>query len=209
MNEKPCSLCGKVLPATTEFFIKSKRGLYGLHSFCRECFNAYKREKRKTSKYQETQHAYNTRPDIRQKYADRRRNPEFKAYEYDYRHTDEYRRKQRVRQALDPRRRERDRARTKTTKRKAVIAVSNNKRRARLIQAEGFHTTQDIQMLIKTSKGICWWCGEKIIGKLHIDHRIPLAKGGSNWPNNLCVSCQKCNQIKNAKMPHEFNGRLL
>lgn len=38
---KPCSLCKKILPATTEFFHKK---LDGLASRCRECTNAEKRE---------------------------------------------------------------------------------------------------------------------------------------------------------------------
>lgn len=54
----------------------------------------------------------------------------------------------------------------------------------------------------------CYWCGlpTKPKGR-HIDHVIPLAKGGAHVVANLCVSCPDCNLKKNAKMPEEFAGQ--
>ena len=37
---------------------------------------------------------------------------------------------------------------------------------------------------------------------------IPLAKGGSNGPENIVIACAPCNLKKNAKLPHEFSDRL-
>ena len=34
---------------------------------------------------------------------------------------------------------------------------------------------------------------------LHIDHIIPIAKGGKSVPNNLRVLCSKCNGAKGSK----------
>lgn len=43
----------------------------------------------------------------------------------------------------------------------------------------------------------CQQCGaDESTVKLHIDHIVPLAKGGSNDPSNLQVLCQPCNQRK-------------
>jgi 5-methylcytosine-specific restriction endonuclease McrA len=41
----------------------------------------------------------------------------------------------------------------------------------------------------------CQLCGNSQEGgaKLHIDHRTPLAKGGSNEDDNLWTLCEDCN----------------
>lgn len=87
-------------------------------------------------------------------------------------------------------------------------------RRARIRFNGGTHTPADIraQIVAQTDKrGIlhCWWCGDAITDRYHVDHRIPLSRGGSNDVRNLCISHPLCNQSKCAKLPHEWNGRLL
>ena len=55
----------------------------------------------------------------------------------------------------------------------------------------------------------CYLCGELIpVGHRHVDHIIPLSKGGKHQPSNLAVACDKCNESKGAKMPEEL-GILL
>lgn len=51
MDTKICTKCKRELPATLDFFYKQKRGLFGLHSRCKECYREYDNsEKRKESK---------------------------------------------------------------------------------------------------------------------------------------------------------------
>lgn len=55
----------------------------------------------------------------------------------------------------------------------------------------------------------CYLCGEVIpLGKRHVDHVVPLARGGKHRPSNLAVACAACNLRKNAKLPEEV-GILL
>jgi len=75
--------------------------------------------------------------------------------------------------------------------------------------AVGTFTAQDVELLHRSQRGKCWWCGKPLTNGYHIDHRIPLARGGSNAPENLCLACPSCNMSKGAKLPHEWNGRLL
>jgi ribosomal protein L32 len=55
----------------------------------------------------------------------------------------------------------------------------------------------------------CWWCGKPITQTPHLDHKIALARGGSNDAANLCYSCPRCNRSKGTKSPADFAGRLL
>jgi len=52
----------------------------------------------------------------------------------------------------------------------------------------------------------CYWCGCKLKGDYHLDHVVPLSKGGANAAYNLVASCVKCNLRKSAKMPNQFIG---
>lgn len=54
----------------------------------------------------------------------------------------------------------------------------------------------------------CAYCGNRIehFADARLDHRIPLAQGGSNNLNNLRLACVPCDKKKGAKQPHNFNG---
>lgn len=55
----------------------------------------------------------------------------------------------------------------------------------------------------------CYLCGGLIaIGERHVDHIMPLSKGGQHRPSNLAIACAKCNLSKGGKLPHEV-GVLL
>lgn len=82
--------------------------------------------------------------------------------------------------------------------------AARHKRRA----AEGVYTVADVELQYRSQNGQCWHCGKKLNGTYHIDHLIPLDKGGTNWPNNIVCACSKCNLSKGAKYTYEWNGRL-
>jgi len=82
-------------------------------------------------------------------------------------------------------------------------------RRARKRNAEGTYDAADVAVMLRNQKGRCWWCRKPMKGKHTIDHRIALARGGSNDPGNLVLSCPRCNRRKHTKTPQEFAGRLL
>jgi len=50
----------------------------------------------------------------------------------------------------------------------------------------------------------CYLCGKVIPkGERHVDHIIPLSKGGLHTASNLAVACAVCNLKKHAKLPEE------
>lgn len=92
------------------------------------------------------------------------------------------------------------------------VATSGRIRRSRLLGAEGTHTAADIEEIHARQKYKCAECGKSTKKKKHVDHIMPLALGGSNWPENLQILCPFCNDSKGAKHPIEFaqrKGRLL
>ncbi|WP_171232189.1 HNH endonuclease [Ruegeria sp. HKCCA4812] len=56
-------------------------------------------------------------------------------------------------------------------------------------------------------KFICHWCCERLSHKeVVIDHFEPIALGGSDDPENLVVSCARCNGWKSDRTPQEAEG---
>lgn len=94
--------------------------------------------------------------------------------------------------------------------RKGVLA-SARRRKARNRNAEGRLTAADIKRQYQAQRGKCHWCSIKVGKNYHVDHIVPLARGGSNWPENIVIACPSCNQSKGSKLPHEWpqGGRLL
>lgn len=97
-------------------------------------------------------------------------------------------------------------------KTKILGRVKANRRRARLSTSSKHYTRHDVARIYEAQRRKCANCGTSISGGYHIDHKVPVAKGGDNSPGNIELLCPKCNYAKGAKMPHDFakeNGRLL
>ena len=77
-------------------------------------------------------------------------------------------------------------------------------RRARLKNALG-HVTPGIEKyLLDQQKGRCACCKEKITGRHHLDHKVPLSRGGLHEDGNLEILCETCNLSKGARPPIAF-----
>lgn len=78
--------------------------------------------------------------------------------------------------------------------------------------AEGRHTGEDIERIYEEQSGRCVYCNKKLGRKYQVDHIMPLARGGTNWPDNIQLLCRKtkgaCNQRKHARDPVEFARSL-
>lgn len=77
------------------------------------------------------------------------------------------------------------------------------RRRARKRAAGGSHTAEDILVLRLSQNNRCLYC-EKPLSDYHVDHMVPLARGGSNGRENICLACPDCNLKKNVKTAEEF-----
>lgn len=90
-----------------------------------------------------------------------------------------------------------------------VIRANSRNRKARLRGVGGRHTAGDVKRKHEEQGGKCYWCGSDLNGVYHVDHVIPISKGGGNGAGNICCACPPCNLSKGAKMPWEFSDRLL
>jgi 5-methylcytosine-specific restriction endonuclease McrA len=90
------------------------------------------------------------------------------------------------------------------------MRANKHKYRARQQTAEGSNIPFDEKVQFKRQKGKCYYCQCKL-DKYHIDHVIPLSRGGTDHPDNKVLACPSCNLKKNDKLPHEWakGGRLL
>jgi 5-methylcytosine-specific restriction endonuclease McrA len=76
-------------------------------------------------------------------------------------------------------------------------------------------TPHDRKEILDRDNWTCQCCGIKVhdnsIGewntpdKAHIDHIIPISKGGNSELNNLRVLCRTCNLVKNDKQDEQLN----
>lgn len=79
-------------------------------------------------------------------------------------------------------------------------------RRATRRGADGVFTAADIDALHKRQSGYCMGCARPFstILPFTVDHVIPIARDGSNWPDNIQLMCMPCNDSKGTKLMGEW-----
>jgi len=82
--------------------------------------------------------------------------------------------------------------------------ASSHKYQARKKSSGGSFTAEDIKDLYATQGGRCYYCRVEIEAGYHIDHMLPISRGGTNGPENLALACAPCNLSKFTKTAEEF-----
>jgi 5-methylcytosine-specific restriction endonuclease McrA len=213
---KTCSKCGRELPRTPEYFPLRKSSIDGLRGKCRDCYNAGKRALIALDRehYRAKGREWIANNPEKKREMSARDYEAHKAKRQEKHHAWKASNKEYISEYNKQFRRDhpelmKARRHAEHVKYPHVTRIQGIRRRARLRGAEGHHTFDDIRAQYKSQNGRCWWCGKSVGDTYHVDHLVPLARGGSNWPNNLVIACPMCNSSKSAKLPHEFNGRLL
>lgn len=85
---------------------------------------------------------------------------------------------------------------------RGYVRISAHKRRS---AQRGHFTIAQWEALLAVHRGLCAYCGAS--GKLAMEHRIPISRGGDNSIENILPSCKRCNSRKHTKTENEF--RLL
>lgn len=87
-----------------------------------------------------------------------------------------------------------------------VKRAAEHRRRARELGAGGSFTAAEWRDLVRRWGGRCAYCGAP--GASEADHRIPLARGGSNSIDNILPACRRCNARKHTMTENEFLIRI-
>lgn len=96
---------------------------------------------------------------------------------------------------------------------KEMDAIRSRNRRARVNNAIGSHTKDDIDLLLANQNFMCVYC-PTTLHEYHVDHIFSLNGGRAGNPNghngayNLQVLCPTCNLNKHAKDPIIFESNL-
>lgn len=85
------------------------------------------------------------------------------------------------------------------------LVVEQSARR-RWLKREGAEKISRAQLLalLKGQQGRCAYCERVLNEGKHLDHRIPLTRGGTHTLDNVVWSCPSCNLRKSRKLPDEF-----
>lgn len=90
-------------------------------------------------------------------------------------------------------------------KHRARVAATNRKWKALKRNAEHEpYSESDLNNLWYDQGGSCAYCRTPLFAYYHIDHVLPLSRGGPDKLENLALSCPTCNMRKNAKTGVEF-----
>jgi len=92
------------------------------------------------------------------------------------------------------------------------LRESSIKRRARVKKATIGDTSKITEWELSwksKARVTCYWCRKRVSSKTcHSDHIHPLDKGGAHSVENLCISCQPCNNRKSTKTVKTWNDFL-
>lgn len=196
-----CSNCKTVKPATIEYFRPYPGNtINGLKSWCRQCETAwgveYIRQHPEIGKAKSDRYRLKNRE---------QRNAHFRNWYW----MNAEAQRQRARDYIlrNPEKVKVTWAKYKSNNR-AKVAVSNARWRKYLRNADGEYNENDVLDLYDEQDGLCAYCGIRVFLTLpkdcHVDHILPLSRGGSNYPDNLCLTCSSCNTSKGAKLPEEW-----
>lgn len=82
--------------------------------------------------------------------------------------------------------------------------VKEARRRTRKTNAGGYFSKEDIDKIYKEQDGKCYYCQVELNNIFDVDHKIPVSREGTSWPENLCCACIPCNRSKHNRTDIEF-----
>lgn len=86
-----------------------------------------------------------------------------------------------------------------------IDAINRNKLKRTLGQDL---TLDEINEMQKQQDNKCFYC-DKRLNSYHIEHIIPISKGGEHKSYNIVLACPKCNLSKRDQNPEEFVNKIL
>lgn len=223
VTTKRCTRCKQAYPATPEYFYRHTRSSDGLQCWCKTCKSLSEGHKplsmipvakagnkicpkcgEEYAANAENFGSHKGRPDGLGAWCKSCKKASDKSYSHGNRAKIVARQKQWYAKQPDY---EKLRYARSPNKRLGVKAAWH-RRRARKLNASGTHTASDVRKQLERQHGRCYWCNVKLGDTYHVDHVIPLSRGGDDGPHNIVAACATCNLSKGSKLPHEWCGRF-
>ena len=212
---KRCAGCGEIKPL--DVFDKDKRSMYGVQCYCKICRAQYRQEHREETsawkkQYRQTAHGKETVQRYWRTHKDKKAEKDARYFrghkEEKYEYDKQYRLENKER--LDALKQQYNQTPKGKAIRRAIgiryLQTPNGKasqcagRFRRRVRIGDNLVTSELKIeVIDASNGICPYCGNPINGDGHIDHIIPVSRGGTNGLGNLVYCCAHCNLSKNNK----------
>lgn len=202
---KVCSICDQAKPRAS--YYRAASNADGLVKRCRQCYSLACQDYRQRK-------SENIRAQKRAAYERDRSNPEYLAKIKAYQEANKDRKREYDRCYRDANREKLNgqSRRWVDENRDKRLAISRNYKARRRAQEAGGVSTAALAAWTAQQKKVCYWCGCKCAKGFHVDHYVPLCKGGKHDIGNLVIACAPCNLKKNLKDPLDFArqvGRLL
>ena len=215
---KACTKCGKVKPATPEFFYRESRKKFGLKSWCRDCTQEYREANREKIRQKAREYRQDNPEKIRQadkKY--RQDNPDtFSRANKKYRQAnlEKIRQKHKEYRKANPEKiKESKKKWAQANPEKDKEGRRKNERKRRALKLENGHSPYTETEVLNLYGTDCHLCSQPIdfeaprrfnkpgweLG-LHIDHIIPISKGGSDTLENVKPAHGRCNVSKGNRL---------
>lgn len=223
-NSKRCIRCNEHFPATADYFHRDKNRPDGFYPYCKPCrkIEAAKHYVDNRERILEVNLAWRLNNTDKVKNRQRERNKENAVHVKEYKRrwrkqnvqklTAESRRwreqnRERYREwryAYEAENRERrlENARRLREANRARYNAYQAKRRALKANGEGNVTGEDVLLRLALQNYHCQWCSIQLGTDYHVDHCIPLSKGGQHASENIAIACQTCNLRKSDKLPY-------
>lgn len=198
---KSCSRCKVLKPAELEFFGRNKTRKDGLNPECKKCRST----RSKTAYHKDIEQSRNKARDWRANHPGQQAQ-----YSRDWRNkSPDNRQKQRaaaLRWYYENYEHALNRNRDWQQKNPHMLYMQSARRYALRKNATGKITSELVDRIFEDQNHFCFYCQCDLDESgYHIEHKIPLSRGGTNEPNNICLACPKCNLSKGTKTPDEWN----
>lgn len=192
---KACARCRQSLPR--ENFHNARNRPDGKYPYCRACNKAWNKERDEADPAGAAE-----------------RKARKKAYDAVYNERHKQRKAEQVKRRYEAKSEEikakiREWRQANPEKVRAYKATSKAARRS---VADSGMSGKELLAWKRAQAKVCYWCGARCARKYHVDHYIPLKKGGKHEASNLVIACPTCNLRKHAKDPLDFAreiGRLM
>lgn len=207
---KTCRKCLRELPLSA--YHKNKEGRFGVRPECRDCAQTRRRKyylKNQNALRQYSNEYYSQNSEKVKEYQKqytKENEQKIKSRAADWRHKNREILLMKKREYyLENKEQRLEYFRKYCQENPEYVQLCSARRRARKRNAKGSFTKDQWFEKCEFFNWQCYLCKKSLtVESAHIEHRIPLSRGGTNWIANIAPACETCNLRKSNKTEKEY-----